>query len=117
MASASFTHGMDPELRTEIEKIARFEDRSASCLANPAGRGLAPGGGGGPVRTSGGGPAFRGFRFRPGYLIQGTSFPLLHTVARDTVRVIDIRDQRGRRSADALRRFLRDARAPEGDAG
>jgi hypothetical protein len=38
-------------------------------------------------------------------------------VARDTVLVIDIRDQRGRRSADALRRFLLDARAPEGDAG
>ena len=31
------------------------------------------------------------------YLIQGTSFSLLYTVARDTVWIIDIRDQRGRR--------------------
>ena len=46
------------------------------------------------------------------YLIQGTSFSLLYTVARDTVWIIDIRDQRGRRSAEALRRFLRDVRAP-----
>ena len=36
MASASFTHRMDPELRAEIEKIARFEDRSASWVANLA---------------------------------------------------------------------------------
>ena len=27
---------MDPELRTEIERIARFEDRSASYVANQA---------------------------------------------------------------------------------
>ena len=40
MASASFTHGMDPELRAEIEKIARFEDRSASYVANLAIRGF-----------------------------------------------------------------------------
>jgi hypothetical protein len=52
-----------------------------------------------------------------GNLIQGTSFSLLYTVARDTVWIIDIRDQRGRRSADALRRFLRDAHAPEDGAG
>jgi predicted transcriptional regulator len=36
MASASFTHRMDPELRAELERIARFEDRSASYLANQA---------------------------------------------------------------------------------
>ena len=40
MASASFTHRMDPELRAEIERIARFEDRSASYVANQAIRGL-----------------------------------------------------------------------------
>jgi len=40
MASASFTHRMDPELRAEIEKIARFEDRSASWVANLAIRGF-----------------------------------------------------------------------------
>ena len=40
MASASFTHRMDSELRAEIEKIARFEDRSASWVANLAIRGF-----------------------------------------------------------------------------
>ena len=40
MASVSFTHGIDPELRAEIEKIARFEDRSASLVANLAIRGF-----------------------------------------------------------------------------
>ena len=37
------------------------------------------------------------------YKIQGTSFSLLYSVARATVWVIDIRDQRGTRSAEALR--------------
>jgi len=36
MASASFTHRMDPDLRAELERIARFEDRSASYVANLA---------------------------------------------------------------------------------
>lgn len=36
MASASFTHRMDPELRAELERIARFDDRSASYVANLA---------------------------------------------------------------------------------
>ena len=36
MASASFTHRMDPALRAELERIARFEDRSASYVANLA---------------------------------------------------------------------------------
>jgi plasmid stabilization system protein ParE len=45
------------------------------------------------------------------YVIQGTSFSLLYTIARDTVRVIDIRDQRGQRSAEALRQFLSELRA------
>lgn len=36
MASASFTHRMDPELRAELERIAQFDDRSASYVANLA---------------------------------------------------------------------------------
>ncbi len=36
MPSASFTHRIDPELRAELERIARFEDRSASWVANLA---------------------------------------------------------------------------------
>ena len=44
--------------------------------------------------------------------ILGTAFSLLYSVARETVWVIDLRDQRGRRSADALRRFLADLSRP-----
>jgi plasmid stabilization system protein ParE len=44
------------------------------------------------------------------YLIQGTSFSLLYTVEQDTVWVIDVRDQRGQRSAEALQQFLRELR-------
>ena len=40
MAAASFTHRMDPDLRAELEKIARFDDRSASYIANLAIRGF-----------------------------------------------------------------------------
>ena len=40
MASASFTHRMDPDLKAELEKIARFDDRSASYVANMAIRAL-----------------------------------------------------------------------------
>ncbi|WP_172332586.1 CopG family ribbon-helix-helix protein [Mangrovicoccus sp. HB161399] len=36
MASTSFTHRMDAELKSELEKIARFDDRSASYVANLA---------------------------------------------------------------------------------
>lgn len=36
MASTSFTHRMDPALKEELERIARFEDRSASYMANQA---------------------------------------------------------------------------------
>lgn len=36
MASASFTHRMDADLKTELERIARFDDRSASYVANLA---------------------------------------------------------------------------------
>jgi hypothetical protein len=35
-----------------------------------------------------------------------TPFSLLYAVERETVWVIDLRDQRGQRSAEALRRFL-----------
>lgn len=44
------------------------------------------------------------------YRIQGTTFSLLYTVARDVVWVIDIRDQRGFRSAEALRSFAAELR-------
>lgn len=47
------------------------------------------------------------------YLVQGTSFSLLYTIARDTVWIIDVRDQRGRRGAEAIGRFLRERRLPE----
>jgi hypothetical protein len=47
-------------------------------------------------------------------LLQGTSFSLLYTVSRDTVWIIDIRDQRGQRSAEALRQFLKELRAKLG---
>lgn len=36
MATASFTHRMDPDLKAELERIARFDDRSASYVANLA---------------------------------------------------------------------------------
>ncbi|MFT6168575.1 MAG: hypothetical protein ACJAR9_000685 [Celeribacter sp.] len=44
------------------------------------------------------------------YLIQGTTFSLLYTVARGTVWIIDVRDQRGLRSAEALRLYERELR-------
>ena len=36
MASTSFTHRMDADLKTELERIARFDDRSTSYVANLA---------------------------------------------------------------------------------
>lgn len=42
--------------------------------------------------------------------IGGTHFTILYTVARDTIWVIDIRDVRGLRSAEALRQFTRELR-------
>ena len=45
------------------------------------------------------------------YVLHGTSFSLLYTVARDTIWIIDVRDQRGQRSASALRQFLRELHA------
>ncbi len=44
------------------------------------------------------------------YPVRGTSFSLLYTVARETVWIIDVRDQRGMRSAEALRQFLQEVR-------
>lgn len=42
--------------------------------------------------------------------ILGTPFSLLYTIARDTIWIIDIRDTRGLRSAEALRVFTRELR-------
>ena len=42
--------------------------------------------------------------------ILGTPFALLYTVARDTIWIIDIRDTRGLRSAEALSLFSRELR-------
>lgn len=39
------------------------------------------------------------------YKIQGTAFSFLYTVSRKTVWIIDVRDQRGQRSAEALETF------------
>ena len=40
--------------------------------------------------------------------ILGTPFSLLYTVARDTIWIIDLRDTRGLRSAEALSVFTRE---------
>jgi len=42
--------------------------------------------------------------------IIGTAFSLLYTVADDMIQVIDLRDQRGFRSAEALRAFTQELR-------
>lgn len=57
------------------------------------------------------GHRFEDFETVREYLIQGTSFSLIYTVARGCVWIIDIRDQRGQRSAEALRDFTRELRA------
>lgn len=44
------------------------------------------------------------------YKILGTAFSLLYTFANDTIWIIDIRDQRGFRSAEALRYFNQELR-------
>ena len=36
MATTSFTTRIDSELKTQLDRIARFEDRSASYMANQA---------------------------------------------------------------------------------
>lgn len=43
--------------------------------------------------------------------ILGTNFSLLYTLARDTIWIIDIRDTRGLRSAEALSLFTRELQA------
>ena len=48
------------------------------------------------------------------YSITGTAFSLIYTVANDMIWVIDIRDQRGFRSAEALRLFVRELRHRHG---
>lgn len=40
--------------------------------------------------------------------ILGTPFSLLYTIANDTIWIIDIRDTRGLRSAEALRAFTKE---------
>jgi hypothetical protein len=42
--------------------------------------------------------------------VLGTPFSLLYTIARDTIWIIDIRDTRGLRSAEALRAFTKELR-------
>jgi len=46
--------------------------------------------------------------------LQGTAFSLLYTIARDTIYVIDLRDQRGQRSAAALTLFTQELRVRHG---
>lgn len=36
MPTVSFTHRIDTELKTELEKIAQYDDRSAAYVANQA---------------------------------------------------------------------------------
>lgn len=48
------------------------------------------------------------------YPINGTPFSMLYTVAHDAVWVIDIRDQRGLRSAAAISAFDRELRRKYG---
>ena len=52
-----------------------------------------------------GGSQFEDFEDVRHYQIGNTAFALLYTVARDTVWIIDVRDTRGMRSADALKAF------------
>lgn len=42
--------------------------------------------------------------------IQKTAFSFLYTIRGNTVYVIDVRDQRGQRSAEALRAFTQELR-------
>jgi hypothetical protein len=38
--------------------------------------------------------------------VSGTPFSLLYSIARESVWIIDLRDHRGQRNAETLRRFL-----------
>ena len=52
-----------------------------------------------------GGSQFEDFEDVRQYQIGNTAFALLYRVARDTIWIIDVRDTRGMRSADALKAF------------
>lgn len=56
------------------------------------------------------GVVFEGFEAVREKQILETAFSLLYTVQSDTVYIIDLRDQRGVRSAEALRQFTRELR-------
>ncbi|MBA4799899.1 MAG: hypothetical protein H2043_21115 [Rhizobiales bacterium] len=51
---------------------------------------------------------FEDFELVREYHIRGTPFSLLYTVIPDQVLVIDVRDTRGQRSVEVLRKFLAD---------
>lgn len=51
------------------------------------------------------------------FKIRGTAFSILYTVARETVWIIDLRDQRGYRSAEALRLHAQELRNHYGVRG
>lgn len=44
------------------------------------------------------------------YNVQGSAFSLLYTIKGDTVWIIDLHDQRGYRSAEALRHYQSELR-------
>lgn len=48
------------------------------------------------------------------FKIRGTAFSILYTIARETVWIIDLRDQRGYRSAEALRQHTLELRVHYG---
>lgn len=56
------------------------------------------------------GAAYEDFASVREYKVQGTAFSFLYTIARDIVWIIDLRDQRGQRSADTLRLHIRELR-------
>jgi len=56
------------------------------------------------------GTAYEGRESVREYRLQGSVFSLLYTVASDTIWIIDLHDQRGYRSAEALRHFQQDLR-------
>jgi hypothetical protein len=56
------------------------------------------------------GAVFEDFEAVREHKIVGTAFSLLYSVARETVWIIDLRDPRGQRTAETLRRFLDELR-------
>ncbi len=53
-------------------------------------------------------PCFEDFERVREYHIRGTHFALLYVVTAGQILIIDVRDTRGPRSADRLRKFLAD---------